>query len=218
MRYRRAFLVSGQESHRGAKVDHHRSLHEPEGDAEKARDNKRPPWDSKAPLAPQGDERDGDQEVYPPRFCKKHEFVIDVSSPIFVRPLGVALGRIPSQPRGAERWTRAERECPAILTRHTGGFCFRLARKAPWRNDARPQPAWGEGALRDVGGWELECPAGSTYSRAPPTPQSAFLRCLVASENDLGQKQRFVSRCGRDRKRDVHTGWKPLAIIETLDP
>ena len=73
------------------------------------------------------------------------------------------------------------------------------------------------GALRDFGGWELERPAGSTSSRAPLTPQSAFLRCLVAPENDSGQKQRFFSRCGRDRKRDVHTGWKPLAIIETLD-
>ena len=77
--------------------------------------------------------------------------------------------------------------------------------------------AWGEGALRDFGGWELERPAGSTSSRAPLTPQSAFLRCLVAPENDSGQKQRFFSRRGRDRKRDVHTGWKPLAIIETPD-
>ncbi len=98
-------------------------------------------------------------------------------------------------------------------------FSLRLPRLQRRLGESMPATtAWGEGALRDFGGWELERPAGSTSSRAPLTPQSAFLRCLVAPENDSGQKQRFFSRCGRDRKRDVHTGWKPLAIIDTSRP
>ena len=68
--------------------------------------------------------------------------------------------------------------------------------------------------MLEDGNWNA--PRAHVFSR-PLTPQSAFLRCLVAPENDSGQKQRFFSRCGRDRKRDVHTGWKPLAIIETPD-